>query len=330
MTLSAYLPFFRNHNILSAIPQEPYIWDSVADASRDNIAVRYSLLPYWVSLSGSSRLTHQCLTFRNGRVLPIKYTLFADASRYGTPPIKALFYEFPDEPKLFVVDKQFMIGSALLVTPVLYPNATTVRGLPPVFHSLLTLNATTGHFPGMGSVVWRDFFTHERLSNPTQTQTLEVPLGKIGLHIRSGTAVTLYKDPGYTIASTRRSDLALLVSLSPGTDGNARGKVYLDDGESLPPTPYLEVEVFAEGGRHGGKIRFVSEGTYVSQPRLQKVVILVNDAYDEQEAGSDITEVWVRGEAWKFWSWDEKLGELVIERLEIEINELSLGTIGWK
>ena len=50
MTLSAYLPFFRNHNILSAIPQEPYVWDSVAEASRDNIAVRYSLLPYWVSV----------------------------------------------------------------------------------------------------------------------------------------------------------------------------------------------------------------------------------------------------------------------------------------
>ena len=55
MTLSAYLPFFRNHNILSAIPQEPYVWDSVADASRDNIAVRYSLLPYWVSLQGGRK-----------------------------------------------------------------------------------------------------------------------------------------------------------------------------------------------------------------------------------------------------------------------------------
>ena len=59
----------------------------------------------------------------------IKYTLFADASRYGTPPIKALFYEFPDEPELFAVDTQFMIGNALLVTPVLHPNVTTVNGL---------------------------------------------------------------------------------------------------------------------------------------------------------------------------------------------------------
>ena len=182
----------------------------------------------------------------------------------------------------------------------------------------------------MGSVVWRDFFTHERLPNPAQTQTLGVPLGKIGLHIRSGTAIVLYQEPGYTIASTRRSDLSLLVSLSPGADGDARGKVYLDDGESVPPTPYREVEIFVEGGRHGGEIRFVSEGAYVSQPKLQKVVVLVNDVHDEQEASSGVTEVWVRGEAWKLWSWDGKLGELVIERVGIELNGLNLGTIGWR
>ena len=59
----------------------------------------------------------------------IKYTLFADASRYGTPPIKALFYEFPNEPELFTVDEQFMVGDALLVTPVLHPNVTAVQGV---------------------------------------------------------------------------------------------------------------------------------------------------------------------------------------------------------
>ncbi|KAF9779894.1 glycosyl hydrolases family 31-domain-containing protein [Thelephora terrestris] len=289
MTLSAYLPFFRNHNILSAIPQEPYVWDSVADASRDNIAVRYSLLPYW-------------------------YTLFADASRHGTPPIKALFYEFPDEPELFAVDKQFMIGNALLVTPVLHPNVTTVQG----------------HFPGIGIVIWRDFFTYERLLGSAQTQNLEVPLGKIGLHIRSGAAIVLHQEPGHTIASTRRSDLSLLVSLSPGADGVARGRLYLDDGESQPPTPHRDVEIFANGGRRGGKLRLVSEGTYVSQTKVQKVVILINDGHDGQKAGPAVQEVRVKGQTWDSWTWDGKLGKLVVESVGIDLNESTVDAIDWR
>ena len=48
MQLSAFLPFYRNHNVMGAIPQEPYVWDSVAEASRQAIYMRYSLLPYWV------------------------------------------------------------------------------------------------------------------------------------------------------------------------------------------------------------------------------------------------------------------------------------------
>lgn len=47
---------------------------------------------------------------------------------HGTPPVRALFFEFPDEPELFAVDRQYLIGRDLLVTPVLTPNASTVDG----------------------------------------------------------------------------------------------------------------------------------------------------------------------------------------------------------
>lgn len=48
MQLSAFLPFYRNHNVIGAVSQEPYRWDSVAEASRVAMQARYSLLPYWV------------------------------------------------------------------------------------------------------------------------------------------------------------------------------------------------------------------------------------------------------------------------------------------
>lgn len=183
----------------------------------------------------------------------------------------------------------------------------------------------------MGSVLWRDFFTHKRLLNPAQTQSLEVPLGSIGLHIRSGTVIVLYQEPGQTIACTRRSDIILLISLSPETDGVAYGRVYLDDGESQPPTPYREVSVFAEGGRYGGGVRFVCEGTYVPQVKLQKVTVLVNDVRGEQGfPGPGITEVRVGGETWRSWSWDGKLGRLVIEKVGIDLGELTPDAINWR
>ena len=59
----------------------------------------------------------------------IQYTLFANASQYGIPPIRALFYEFPDEPELFALDRQYLVGRDILVTPVLEPNVSTVDGM---------------------------------------------------------------------------------------------------------------------------------------------------------------------------------------------------------
>lgn len=56
MMLSAFYPFYRNHNIQTSISQEPFSWDSVAEASRLAIGIRYRLLPYFVSSSSSLHL----------------------------------------------------------------------------------------------------------------------------------------------------------------------------------------------------------------------------------------------------------------------------------
>lgn len=50
MMLSAFFPFYRNHNTKGAIPQEPFRWDSVRDASIKAIRARYAMLPYWETL----------------------------------------------------------------------------------------------------------------------------------------------------------------------------------------------------------------------------------------------------------------------------------------
>ena len=69
----------------------------------------------------------QCRSPENNSAL-FQYTLFANASMFGTPPVRALFFEFPEEPELFDVDLQWMVGSDILVTPVMTPNVSTVDG----------------------------------------------------------------------------------------------------------------------------------------------------------------------------------------------------------
>ncbi|KIJ64020.1 glycoside hydrolase family 31 protein [Hydnomerulius pinastri MD-312] len=273
MQLSAFTPFYRNHNTYGAIPQEPYRWPSVANASRTAIAARYSLLPYW-------------------------YTIFANASLTGLPPMKALFYEFPDEPELFAVDRQWMVGKHILVTPVLTPGATTVDGI----------------FPGGGSVVWRDWYTHA-VVNATigGNTTLDAPLGHINVHIRDNSALLLHQQPAYTIHETREGPYALLVSLTGA--GTVFGIAYLDDGISPPPTSNRTVTFLVVDGT----LSIKSGGTYDVEQKLSTVTVL---------GAKQPSSVVVNGEEVHGWAYTASIEELVVSDLAISLEEDS--SISWK
>jgi hypothetical protein len=106
MQLSAFFTFYRNHNTLGDNSQEPYIWGSVIDASKKAMAIRYSLLPYM-------------------------YTLFHAAHETGSTVMRAMAWEFPNDPSLADANRQFMLGPSLLITPVLESQLTSVNGVFP-------------------------------------------------------------------------------------------------------------------------------------------------------------------------------------------------------
>ncbi|KAG8869470.1 hypothetical protein FRB97_001206 [Tulasnella sp. 331] len=274
MQLSAFAPFYRNHNIKAALSQEPYRWDSVAAASRTAIGIRYTLLPYW-------------------------YTLFANASTIGSPVARALFFEFPDEPELFNVDRQFMVGSDILVTPVLAPNVTTVDG----------------HFPGRGAVIWRDWYTHDVVNASSGSLvTLPAPLGHINIHIRDGSAILCSGAPAYTIEETRQGPYSLLVSLA--ADGGAFGTAYLDDGESYPPGPnrILTFQTIT------GKLVIKSSGEYAVDQKLETVTIL--------GVAKEPSAISVNGKTVGGWSYSTAQQEIVLPSASVDLNEETI-TIGW-
>lgn len=173
MQLSAWYPLYRNHNSRNTIAQEAYRWATTAEATRNVMNIRYSLLPY-------------------------TYTLFYKAHTAGETVLRALAWEFPDDESLKAVETQFMSGPAILVTPVLEALATSVRG---VFPSV-----------GSGTR-WYDWYTLAEVDvQPGENKTLQAPLTYQPIHVRGGTIVPIQK-AGNTTSTSRKMPWSLLVAL---------------------------------------------------------------------------------------------------------------------
>lgn len=174
MQLSAFFPFYLNHNTLGAISQEPYRWASVLDATKTAMNVRFQLLPYL-------------------------YTLFYYAHTGGYTVMRALAWEFPDHPSLADADRQFMLGHSILVTPVLTQGATTVNG---VFPGLME-----------GNEIYYDWYNQSAVPKPTvRNTTIDAPLGHIPVYIRGG-HILATQEMRMTTREARESDWSLIVAL---------------------------------------------------------------------------------------------------------------------
>jgi alpha-glucosidase len=228
MQLSAFFPFYRNHNTLSALSQEPFRWASVAEASRTAMNIRYTLLPYM-------------------------YTLFHQAHTSGSTVMRALAWEFPNEPLLAGVDTQFLLGPNILVTPVLEPQVSAVQGV----------------FPGIiDGASWYDWYTGERVNAQAGVNTtISAPLGHIPVYVRGG-AVLPTQEPGYTTTESRKNPWGLIVALSDS--GEASGSLYVDDGESIEQSSTLDITFAAATGQ----LKVGVSGGYKDTNALGNVTIL--------------------------------------------------------
>ncbi|XP_034449680.1 lysosomal alpha-glucosidase isoform X3 [Hippoglossus hippoglossus] len=117
MQLGAFYPFMRNHNDLPnavrqtsflTCPQEPYVFGQKAQAAmRSALNLRYSLLPFL-------------------------YTLFHHAHTSADTVARPLFMEFPSDPNCQSIDRQFLWGSSLLISPVLEQGAVGLAAYLPL------------------------------------------------------------------------------------------------------------------------------------------------------------------------------------------------------
>lgn len=170
MQLGAFYPFSRNHNGQGYKDQDPASFGNnslLLNSSRHYLNIRYTLLPYL-------------------------YTLFYRAHSRGDTVARPLLHEFYDDNNTWGIDRQFLWGPGLLITPVLDQGAEKVKAYVP--------NAT-----------WYDYETGEELGWRKQSIEMQLPGDKIGLHLRGG-----YIFPTQQPATTTEARSLLIIDFSCG------------------------------------------------------------------------------------------------------------------
>jgi alpha-glucosidase len=186
-------------------------------------------------------------------LLPYMYTLFYLAHTTGSTVMRAVAWEFPNDPSLAALDNQFLLGPNLMITPVLGQGLTS-RG---------------GVFPNVGhGEIWYDWYNQSAIdAQPGVNHTIDAPLGHIPVYIRGG-AVLPQQEALYTTAECRNSSWSLIAALN--SDGAANGELYIDDGESIAPPATLFVDFTVSNG----SLYASSRGLYVDTNKLANVTIL--------------------------------------------------------
>ncbi|MCF2137177.1 MAG: glycoside hydrolase family 31 protein [Candidatus Thorarchaeota archaeon] len=180
--VGCFYPFFRNHSRINTARQEPWLFGNEYESIiRDAINLRYKLLRYF-------------------------YSLAWDSSQTGRPIMRPLAMEFADDPKIYSLDTQFMVGPFIMVAPVLEEGAISREVYLP-------------------QGTWYSFQDHAIIHGPT-TITVNAAIDQIPIFIRGGAII-----PTGRVVQHTGDDLGNLV-LWIYAHGHSDFILYEDDGIS--------------------------------------------------------------------------------------------------
>lgn len=247
--LGAFYPFSRDHANFASPRQELYVWDSVAESARNALGMRYKLLPYL-------------------------YTLNYEAHISGAPIARPVFFSFPNLMESYGLSTQFLLGSSVMVSPVLKEGATMVEALFP---------------PG----TWYNLFdmTKTVISKQGHYLTLDAPLHVINVHVYQNTILPMQQG-GMTSKEARMTPFTLVITFPAGaTDAEANGKLFVDDDErpemKMGDGSATYIEFYAQLTRNTVKVwSEVLEGEFALSKgwTIEKVAVLGMEGHGEKLA----------------------------------------------
>ncbi|KAL9325054.1 hypothetical protein ACSQ67_005699 [Phaseolus vulgaris] len=187
--VGAFYPFSRDHANYYSPRQELYQWQSVAESARNALGIRYKLLPFL-------------------------YTLNYEAHVSGAPIARPLFFSFPTYTECYGLSTQFLLGTSLMVSPVLEQGKTQVKALfaPGSWYSLLDWTQTITSKDGV-------------------YVTLDAPLHVVNVHLYQNTILPMQQG-GLVSKEARMTPFTLIVTFPSGAaEGEAKGNLFLDNDE---------------------------------------------------------------------------------------------------
>ena len=141
------------------------------------------------------------------QLMPYIYSQAYKSYKTGAPYMRALFMDFPNDPKVANLGDEYMFGPAFLVAPVTDQGATSRK---------VYLPAGTD---------WYNYWTNERLHGG-QTIQADAPIGTLPLFVRAGSILPL----GKSVESMNQVQALAKVRVYPGADGSFT--LYQDDGNT--------------------------------------------------------------------------------------------------
>jgi alpha-glucosidase len=176
-------PFCRNHAQRDAYDHEPWRFGTYyEDIIRKYLKLRY-------------------------RFLPFLYTALEEAHRTGVPIFRPLLLNYQNDSNTLDIDDEFMIGSDLLVAPILTPGAS-------------------GRLVYLPEGTWFDYWTGQQVSGGRMMHA-DAPLETVPLYVRGGAIIPMGPEMNYV---GEKAIDPLTFEIFPDVQGKAQVSLYEDDG----------------------------------------------------------------------------------------------------
>lgn len=196
----AFQPFFRGHAHMDTNRREPWLFgEPYTTHISTAIKARYQFIPFWYTLFAGNALK-STVGFKEGN---------------AGPPMRPMWWEFGEDPECDSNQRQWMIGNALLVAPVVNEGAST--------HDLYVPSGEE----------WYDLYNPNGYGmkvNNVGRMSIPVTLGRMVVFQKGGTIVPKQERLRRSTVAMSKDPFTLVVALN--ASGEAEGELYLDDGRT--------------------------------------------------------------------------------------------------